>query len=107
MKTTFFPRFVLFAALAFIAAGCAPISFFLSPEDQALKEKVEAEVALYSNVIDVSVVDGRVYLTSRTCVDSYSLGDTLREEIRYMDGVRAVFNDVRICGDDRRYRMFR
>lgn len=107
MKTAFLPRFALFASLALIAAGCAAIPSLLGPEDQALKKRIETEVALYSNVVDVSVVDGRVYLTSTECLDSYSLGDQLREEIRQIAGVEAVFNHIRVCGDDLRYRMFR
>ena len=105
MKMTSIPRLILLAALASFAAGCAGTSPFLSPEDAALRQKVKAEVAQYSHVIDVSVVDGRVYLTSDTCVDSYGLTNKLEEEIERIDGVTKVFSHVPVCGDDRLDRL--
>ena len=99
MNTKLFSRFTVCAVLAFLLAGCATAEYpFLSPEDQALKARVEQKVALYSDVINVSVVDRRVYLTGN-CVDIYGLVETVVDEVRHMEGVRAVFEDVVICGD--------
>lgn len=100
MSKVFFLRAAVFAALAFLASGCATARYpFLSPEDQALKARVQATVARYSGVINVSAVDGRIYLSSGSCVEIYGLVETVIEEVRYMDGVKAVFSDVPICGD--------
>lgn len=101
MQKTSLPHLALFAALALTVAGCATAFPFLSPEDRALREKVEASIAQYTHVVNVSVVNARVYLTSATCVDTYGVFMKLEEAISQVDGVKAVFNDVPVCGNER------
>ena len=101
MNGRIYPCFAVLVALLAVAAGCASARYpFLTPEDVALKEKVQAEVALYSDVVEVSAVNGRIYL-SGNCVETYGLVEKIVENVRRIDGVREVYDDVKYCDRDR------
>lgn len=96
MNTLTFPQPVVLILFVLLASGCATAK--LSPEDQALKKRVQAEVAHYSDIIEVSAVNGRVYL-SGNCVETYGLANEVEDVVKHMDGVKDVANSIVTCGD--------
>jgi hypothetical protein len=84
--------------LAALSASCGPAQY-LSPEDQALRQKVQAEVNLYSNAVIVSARGGRIYLENAfgTCVENYGDPIAIEGAVRQVEGVREVVNDIRNC----------
>ncbi len=93
-RRCFMKRLMLTALLAagmFVLSGCAALQ--PSPQDLALKERVRASIAGYTDV-QASVSGGRVYLEG--WVENFPEREDVLTRVKAIPGVTNVMDDLRL-----------
>ena len=94
MNTRIFSALLLPAVLTVCVSCAVATPPFASPEDYAVKQKLEAALDNYTRTMTVTVSGGRVYLEGYL-EDFQELQDVL-EIVRETDGVTGIMEDVQL-----------
>ena len=94
MNTRLFSVLLLPAVLAVCVSCAVATPPFVSPEDYAVKQRLEADLGKYTRTMTVTVSGGRVYLEGYL-EDFQELQDVL-EIVRETEGVTEVMEDVNL-----------